>query len=96
MSVAVNIVVTCTDSKKIKPEKSLKLSSCKSKNLSDRFGEWIEHIKLSDKYFIPKVSAIELYSGGVWSIAKKLPELAKNKGIESFYIAEYGVDFFLK
>ena len=78
MSTPLNIIVTCTSRKTIKPHPDLRISAFTDSN--ERANDWIaavekanESVKLDEK-----IMPLDLYAGEHWKIAKELPVHLKN------------------
>lgn len=76
----VNIVVTCTSRKRLRPARALCLRSVRLSNGQRRAELWIERLRT-------KESAIsvagDLYCGEHWTVVRSLPEEAKKVGIQA-------------
>ena len=83
MPTGINIVVTCSRSKKLDPAAYLSMENSSSSYLSERCQQWIQSIKQADQENLPTLPAREMYSGTTWHAAKRLNTVAKNKGFES-------------
>lgn len=75
----VNLVVTCTKRKTQVAHPSLCIGSLSKSKTPQLVEKWIA--KLEDVES-PVTSAFDLYSGDHWKIAKSLPCLAKDKGVD--------------
>ncbi len=73
------MVVTCTKRKTQVARRSLCIGSLSKSNTSQLVEKWLG--KLEDVES-PVTSAFDLYSGDHWKIAKSLPGLAKEKGVD--------------
>jgi len=77
MARTVNIVVTCTSRKKQPSSPFLRLRSVRERDIDTRARKWIERLRVAG----PTRSASDLYSGEYWSIARRLPVVARELGI---------------
>ena len=72
MSQVVNIVVTCTKQKTLEPPDGLQLRNVTGKTVSDRARRWVAVLQKSRE---PQVSALDLYAGDHWAVARDLQTL---------------------
>lgn len=72
MAQVVNVVVTCTKQKTLEPPDGLQLRNLTGKTVSDRAQRWASVLQNSRE---PQVSALDLYAGDHWSVARDLPGL---------------------
>ena len=77
MARTVNIVVTCTSRKRQPSSPSLRLRSVREQDIEKRARKWIERLRVAR----PIRPACDLYSGEYWSIARSLPDVAREFGI---------------
>ena len=80
MSKKLQLIVTCTNRKRVEPEQELRLRNLASSfDTQDRAREWIERVERTVSCAIP---AGTLYIGEHWHVAKMLPEAATKAGFE--------------
>ena len=75
---AVNLVVTCTQRKKLGVVDRLRIGSLRHRSIGGRAEDWRRRLKLNG---VPTKSARDLYAGDSWSVVLKLAEAGKAKGI---------------
>ena len=78
MARAVNVVVTCTQRKKLGVVDRLRLQALKQKTVGSRAAEWRRRLRMNG---VPKRPARDLYGGDSWSVALQLAEAGKAKGL---------------
>lgn len=79
----INIVVTCSRSKRLESEDYLRLEHVRSENIRDRFKQWVNNIERADQEDVPVLPANQMYSGATWHAARKLKAAAESQGFES-------------
>ena len=72
MSQVVNIIVTCTKQKMLEPPDGLQLRNVTGRTVSDRARRWVAVLQKSRE---PQISAMDLYAGDHWSVARDLQAL---------------------
>jgi len=84
----INIISSCTNSKKKIPANIFKIASYKSSmSLDDVLKTWKQHIYLKEE---ETHSAIDLYKGGAWKATVAIKEILLTKYETNLYIASAG------
>jgi len=75
----VNLVVACTQRKRIAPDLSCHLRSAGGDSIAERARRWIANV---DGSIPPTNTAADLYCGDYWFVAMSLPEAAAKSGVD--------------
>jgi hypothetical protein len=88
MASILNIVVSCTDRKRLSVPSGLRARTIRDMPLKQRFEHWWDRLLATREQ---SVQAQELYMGDHWHICRELPEKAKDKGfLPKLWIASAG------
>lgn len=88
MKHSVHLVVTCTDRKTRDVPEAMQLRSVRWGSIERRCEEWIDRVKQATG---ATCSAQELYAGDHWTVARKLPEVARTAHLDAIpWIASAG------
>lgn len=79
MPIGINVVVSCTNSKRREVPRGLRLRDLKKGPLEQRLDQWVEHL---EGHREEPGAARELYSGDHWYVARGLAEDGKKKGLD--------------
>lgn len=83
-----DLIVSCTDRKRIAPEPAMRVGSLRRSELHERFAAW--NIA-RDASTAPKVEASSLYKGDHWAVALDLQRIAQEAGFETtLWVASAG------
>lgn len=83
MTLALQIIVNCTNRKRAVIPKDLYLRDTSSKGNQDiqkKAIHWWARLSNNNRLNTPKMQAVNLYSGAYWAIVRDLPALAKQSG----------------
>src|SRR5258708_111624 len=80
MNSLLHIIVNCTDRKRAPIPDELRLRSISARDIEDRASKWWRRI---ERYRGGAVSAEDLYAGGHWAVARRLPGLAAKAGYKA-------------
>lgn len=83
MTFPIHILAYCSERKRIPPPTTLQLRNIKVDGSSLRARSWWEEIERITSVNTTKIRALELYSGGYWSVVKKLPIAASLVGFSA-------------
>ena len=77
---AIHIIVTCTKRKSRPVPRELQLGTVPGRSVHKVSATWLERLQSNR---LPLMLASELYAGDQWQIAKSLPEVAYDNGIDA-------------
>jgi len=84
----INIISSCTSSKKYLPSDLLKLANIDDNLLLEDASElWIKNININES---PQYKASQLYKGGVWKVTLDIKDILSTKLKTDLYIASAG------
>ncbi len=75
----VNLVVTCTKRKRLRPSQLMRLRDIEAADLPSAFAEWVDRLDKSDD---ETTTARELYAGDHWSVVQSLECAAHSSEID--------------
>lgn len=85
---SVHIIVSCASRKRLPPPSDLQLRSVHAQSLGDRVSQWWYRLS---RHRSATMSAMDLYLGDHWAIAKTLPSVASSVGLRpSLWVASAG------
>src|SRR5262245_32875137 len=80
MKPVLQIIVSCTNRKTASVPEPLRLRSVPTGSSNSRVSEWCRRL---ERHRGPTVAAERLYAGEYWTVAKELPELARETGYKA-------------
>jgi hypothetical protein len=78
MSDQVLILASCTERKRLPVPPELRLGDIRVRDVRERLGRWYQRLMGHPSETRP---ASDLYAGGHWSVVRRLPEVARRRGL---------------
>src|SRR5256885_2284773 len=78
MSDTVLILASCTERKRLPVPKALRLRNIRHRDAGQRAARWWQRLMHHQSDTLP---ATDLYAGGHWAVVRRLPEVARTRGL---------------
>src|SRR5438445_13309175 len=78
MSDTVLILASCTERKRLPAPRALRLRNVRHRIAGERAARWWQQLMHEQTETLP---ATDLYAGGHWSVVRRLPEVARTRGL---------------